>query len=229
MGNLTATQLCDEIRLALGSKPVADWPNTPNCERRLNESLMHLASPRVYRHRELEVEHTTALVTDQAAYTIDLGGVRTLSTVSLVMVNPADPYDRWRIDPLRERRAHELSGRLTAQRPRAYSMWNTSTLELLPAPSAQYNGWTLSLRRIAMPTLFDLTAAPNATSPLHEVWDEALILGAVWRSWRTLKEWKLAEATKAETGQLINEIADRMSVEAEDYDHIVDLHQPTFD
>lgn len=229
MGTLTASEMCDEIRLHLGDKSVADWPNAARCERRLNESLMHLASPRVYRHKELEVEHTTAIVASQSTYTIDLGSVRTLAIDSLVLASPTNSLDRWRLHPIRERHGHVVSGRYSPERPRMYSVWGANQFEVFPEPSSQYAGWTLSLRRIAMPTLFDLTVSPTAVSPLHEVWDEVLVLGAVWRSWRMLKEWKLAEATKAETGQLINEIADRMSVEAEDFDHIVDMHQPLFD
>jgi len=230
VGILTATQMCDEIRLALGQKTVADWPNVDRCERRLNESLLHLTSPRVYRHKELVLTDTsTLLVNSGNTYTISpITGVRMRALDSIVLVNPADRYDRWKLEPISEREGHETHDKRSDGKPFWYSMIDANSVELFPAPSNQYAGYTMSVRRIVYPTRFDLTNSPNAVSQLAEDWDEVLILGAVWRSWRTLKEWKLAEVTKAECGQLINEIADRMTLEAEDFRYPVDLYNPGY-
>lgn len=225
MGIITAAEMCDEIRLHL-NKTETDWPDTV-CQLPLNQSTLHIASPKVYRHKELEdIDVSTTLVADQSNYhTGTLSTQRTAYLDSLVVSDPDNVTDRWRLQPISEREGHLELGRREAGRPRWYTP-KAGSVDLFPAPSDQYEDFILSVRRIVVPTLFDLTTTPNGYSQLHEMWDEAIILGAVWRCWRRLKEWQLAEVTKAETGQLINEIADRMKVEAEDFDNVVDLYNP---
>lgn len=226
MGILTIGEICDEVRLATGVGIEADWPDT-RIQAALNWTIMHLSSPKVYRHKELEDERTIPLVAGTSTYLVNIiDNLRTRSLYNLAVVSPTDPTDRWPLHPLNERKAHDMRGRYQAERPRWWSMWGTTQVELLPTPSTAYDGWNLSVRRLIVPVPINVATDASSTHPFADDWDEAVVLGTIWRTWRTKKDWKQAELCKAEFGQLVNEIKDRLQLEAEAYDGMVDLYNP---
>ncbi len=222
MGTMTASAMGEQVRQNLGNRTTSsgDLPTDVNIVVWLNWSLLHIASPKVYRHRELQVTTTLALATNTSLYTI--GTPETLGIHSVVIRNPSNVTDRSRLTPMRDREAFEISGVNSSSRPTHYSLYGATQIEVLPAPSSGYNAWNLYVRRQVTPTLFTLDGSSllktTETSPLHTVFDEALVEGATWRGWRFLEQWERANQAKTETGQLINEITERIGLDAEDTD-----------
>lgn len=225
MGTMTGVEFYTELKAALGQQTTTSFP-AANAVWCLNFTLDHLASPKVYRHPELQETTTGTLGTGTRLYNI-VGGSsgETIALDSVVIAHPTDTYRRRRLQRLRARDAFEESGRRPNQEPLWYSQWGASQIEVHPAPSATENGWSLLIRRIKAPakwTSGNLTSG-SVVSPYATVWDEAILQGAIWRGWRWLTNWERAEQAKGEFGQLVNEIADRLRVEAEDDDFGPDM------
>lgn len=220
MGTMTGVEMYAALLANLGNRSSTDIPAATALPW-FNWTIDHVASPRIYRHRELEQTTTQALATGTGAYTIAAAtGVLTLAVDSVVIYDPNNVLRRIRLRPLRSRDAHEQSGRYPSSEPYWYSWWGSTQIELLPAPDSAHNGWTLSIRRIKEPTLFtsgNLTSG-SVTTILAREWDEVIVQGATWRGFRGLREWERAEQAKREFGQLINEVAERSAVEHEDVD-----------
>jgi hypothetical protein len=221
MGTMTAIAMGAQVRNNLGGRTTAsgDLPDDTNIVVWLNHALNHIASPRVYRHRELQVTTTLALVTGTADYTIG-SSPETTAVIAAAIRNPSNTTDRHRLHPIRDREAFDISGVAPAGRPYHYALFGATQIEVLPAPSSTYNAWNLYVRRYVVPTQFALTGSTlqAVASPLHTFFDEALIVGATWRGWRFLQDWERADQAKLEFGQVINEVTERMDVEAEDTD-----------
>lgn len=225
MGTMTGAEFYTELKAGLGQQTTTSLP-AANAVWMLNWTLDHLASPRIYRHPELQETTSQTLVTGTALYNI-VGGSsgETIALNSVVIAHPTDTYRRRRLRRLRDRDAFEESGRRPAQEPLFYAQWGSSQIEVLPAPSSNENGWSLFIRRIKAPakwTSANLTAG-SVVSPYATCWDEAILQGALWRGWRWLTNWERAEQAKGEFGQLVNEIAERQRVEAEDDDFGPDM------
>jgi hypothetical protein len=220
-GNISASAMGTQCRLVLGNRSQTDIPDTAAIHW-LNWSLNYLASPQVFRHRELLAYETSlTLATSTATYTIPSGD--TFGVHSVVIRNNSTTTERYRLEPLRERDGFEWSGVPANGRPTHYSQYRgASTIEVHPTPTSAYNGWNLYLLRWKAPTQFTLDGSSllktTETSPLHIAFDEPLFMGMVWRGWRHLREWERAEQAKAEMGQLVNEIKERLNLEGEDTD-----------
>lgn len=219
MGIMTATQFADALRLDMGQRNSTDLPNSV-VERNLNWALYHVSNPQLYDHYELRDTTTQALVTGTDTYLIEAAtSVRTMALRSVVIFDPANPQQRRRLRLRDDRELHEH------WRPNGYPTWyhtawtGQDAITMLPAPSAQYNGWTLSIRRWKSPTAFNLTSGGGSTTPLHYQWDEVILQGAIWRTWRHLKEYEKAELAKAEFATLGREIVNRAQRDAEDRDY----------
>lgn len=219
MGTMTGPEIATLVRGNLGNRSSTDVPDATLLWF-VNWTLLHLASPRVYRHRELQETRSTTLVTGTALYNIVASGSPALAVDSVVIAHPTDSHRRRRLDPMRDRDAFDISGVMTASEPQWYAKWGETQIELLPAPGSTYNAWNLHIRYLAPPTLFVVgdMGSGTTTTPYSPLWDEVVVQGATWRGWRWLREWERAEQAKGEFGQLINETASRVDVEAEDND-----------
>jgi hypothetical protein len=218
-GLITLQTIFDQTRAILGNRNATDLPNATLLPW-TNWTLDQLASPRVYRHPELWDLTSQTLATADRLYTIDTAGspVDTVAILSVVIVSSTDPAQRLRLRPVTLRDGFTDAGRITSGTPVQYSLYSPTEIELYPTPSSTYSTWNLLIRRIKVPTSFTVAGIATEKSPLHRFFDEALVLGTVWRGWRHQKEVLRAEAAKAEFGQVVNEVTDRLSLEAEDRD-----------
>lgn len=218
-GLITLQTIFDQSRAILGNRNVADIPNATMLPW-TNWALDQLSSPRVYRHPELWDLTSQTLVAATRLYTIDTAqaAVDTVAVLSAVIVSSTDATQRIRLRPIRMRDGFAAAGRVTAGTPLEYSLYSATQIELYPTPSSGYSAWNLLIRRIKVATQFTVAGIATEKSPLHRFFDEAIVMGTVWRGWRHLKETLRAEAAKAEFAQCVNEITDRLSLEAEDRD-----------
>ena len=219
MGVMTAAEMAAELRLNLNRPDLTD----AQAGRWLNWSYLHVSSPRIYRHRELITEETSALTTGTRTYVIAANA--SIAVQSVVIHHPdqltvdANRHERYSLHPLRDRAGHDQAGTRANGRPEWYEIAPGGTnLALIPAPSATYNGWTLSVRRIRRPVLLDVAGTPTGTTAIDAPWDEVIVAGATWRGYRALKEPLRSEHWKVEFGQLVNEVTDRVRLEAEDFE-----------
>lgn len=218
-GLLTITNMLDQVRFILGNRTTTDIPNATALVW-INWTIDQLASPRVYRHPELWDLTSQSLTAGTRLYTIDTAGTPadTVAVISVVAVSSTDPAQRVRLRPVRLRDSFEQAGRVASGNLREYSLYSPTQIEVYDTPSTTYTGWNLLVRRIKVPTARLIADIATDKSPLHRFFDEAIVLGAVWRGWRALKEAMRAEQAKSEFGQVVNEIADRLTTEAEDRD-----------
>lgn len=218
-GLLTLQAMVNQTRVILGNRTSTDLSDTVVVAW-YNWTLDQLASPRIYRHPELWDLTSQAFVAGTRLYTIDTAGspTDTVAVLGVVAVSSTDAAQRFRLRPVRLRDGFEMAGRVASGSPRDYSLYSPTQIEVYDTPSTTYTGWNLLIRRVKVPTAFTVAGIATEKSPLHRFFDEAMVLGSVWRGWRALKETLRGEAAKAEFGQVVNEITDRLSFEAEDRD-----------
>jgi hypothetical protein len=218
MGTLTGGQMYNQILDLLG-RTQQDIPAAV-ANVWLNWSLIHLTDPRVYVHRELIEENTQLLSTGLGNYSIAGSNLTvTRAMDSVVIKNPNINSQRYLLWPIREKDQFEITGIYPPNLPRWYSWLPGGTaIDIISAPGATYNNWELHIRRIIYPGAMQIDAFPNLTSVIQPAWDEVLVLGAVWRGWRDRLDYARADTMKKETGQMINEIAERLKQEAKDTD-----------
>ena len=205
MGVATLVQLEDDVRYIVGGYSTTEIGNT-TVDRWLRWAQLHISRPSVYPHRELLTSGTLLLVTSDRDYPFTGFGTSTdnVQTIKLV-VNETRGQ---RLLPLSLRQIEERArpgGTLLTGRPTHYAA-EGNTLYVWPAPNSTHNNDTVRVWFWRKPAA--LAASP--ASELAEEWDEVLVVGATWRAWRYLNLQDRAEIAKAEFGQLINEIADRM-------------------
>jgi hypothetical protein len=220
---MTGVEINNALLANLGNRTVTDVPAATSLVW-INWTMDHIASPRVYRHPELETTTTQLLATGTRTYgSAAATGILSIAIDSVIIFDTANTANRRRLLKIRSRDVHEERLRSGSGEPRHYTRYGSGTtdIEIMPAPDATHNGWTLSVQRIKKPTLYvsgNLTSGSVLTT-FDSQWDEAVVMGATWRGWRALREWERAEAAKKEFGQLVNEIAERQTVEAEDIDY----------
>jgi hypothetical protein len=223
MGVLNAAEIGAQALILAGNLTTTEQPDTRTivC---MNWALDHIASPRVYRHRELQTTSTQTITGGTELYNTKGGSTpETLAVDSVVLYDTNSVGNRHRLIKMRDRDAFEESGVVTSGGlPQFYALWGATQLELLPEPSTAYTGWTLLVRRIQKPTYFTLNVAAlrtTETTPFGREWDEAVCLATAWRILRSRWELVRAAEMRAELGLLINETAERLNVEAEDNDY----------
>lgn len=189
-------------------------------DRLINQTLLHIGRPAIYRHREMEQIYTIALVASQETYSLTpVSGVTTPTTAveSVRIVHLTNREDTKRLDKVRF--DDTFDQRVAVGRPIEYATFSTGTAELRlqPAPSTQVaNDYQLEVARYREPILLSFN---SQTTEYTNDWDEVMVQGAVWRVFRQTNNQERAEVAKVEFAQLIAEVTDRVNYEARDKDH----------
>lgn len=205
MGVSTRSTLIEQIRYSLDNRQdltdvqIMLW---------LDWTLYHITNPKVYVHQGLKAYDTVVLAAGTAEYNLTgttyVIGVRNTTASSGY---PLVPKGRsW----FRQRR-QDQTGRPNYYMRDTDGDYVTQTLKVYPVPSAEYGGQELEVEEIARPIPFAL--AGDVVSPLEWEWDEVLVLGGIWRGWRHLRNYPLADRAKADYAAMINEIGDVWDVE----------------
>lgn len=206
MGAMTLVQMEDDVRYVVGGYTTTELSNTL-VDRWLRWSLLHVGRPGIYEHRELFTSGTVTMATNDRDYGFTTFGTTNdnVQAVSLV-VNESRGQRFGRMSLRQFEESSRLgTGAFQQGRPSHYMIAGTN-LYVYPAPSATYNGDTVRV-------WFWRKPAALAASPAHELaedWDEVIVAGATWRAFRYLNLQDRAEIAKAEFGQLVNEVGDRL-------------------
>lgn len=228
MGTLTLQQLRDEARFQLGGRTIDDLPDT-RIDIWLDWAYKHIARPGIFPHRSLLASGTLTLVQSDPEYAFtDLSSVTANSQVVAIrgVINETQGY-RLRprtIRQLDEVRLDSSGSPRESSRPILYAVESTNLL-LHPAPNGTAAGDTIRVRYWAE---IGTLATSGAASTLPNDWDEVIVQGATWRGFRALQIPDRAELAKIEFGQLINEVSDRLRLDALEEKHFeteVDIEQ----
>lgn len=200
MGVLTKLGMVDEVRYQMENRQDI---SATRIKRWLDWAYLHVSMPNIYRHRQLQDTEDIALVLADDTYTLASDITAVYSVANTTKGYRLEPQDiRW-FDELRQ---------IDAQ-PRVYSLWG-NVLHIRGRPTSAEAGDNLRIRHWARP---DLSAfGDNDETILDQVWDEVVILGAVWRGWRTLNRPDMEDLAREVFSLSINEIVDIDRVEGED-------------
>jgi hypothetical protein len=205
MGAQTLQSMRDDVRFVAGGYDSTVLSDTV-VDRWLRWAQLHVSRPNVYEHRELFTSGTATLATSTRTYAFTTFGTTTDNVQAVALVVNETRGNRLRPLSLRQLEEASRSGStLIAGRPTHYSLVG-NTMYVYPTPNAAHNGDSVRVWFWRKPTA--LAASP--ASELAEEWDEVIVAGATWRAFRYLNLQDRAEVAKAEFGQLINEVGDRL-------------------
>lgn len=225
MGTMTRETMRDAVREGLGHRK-SDEVSSTRVDRWIDWAYRHVTRPTVHPHREMKTRATTALVQGDA----DLGMNSDFGiTDFLAVIDVADTTDGIRYRPMTVRERDDTDTSIEG-RARFYTLFydaaaSETVLLLDRPPNSQDAGNTLQLRYWREPPDF---AGDSDTTVLLPDWDEVIVVGALWRGWRAMGSVERAEVMKAEFGQLVNEVSERLRLDAEDEGGRlveVDLHE----
>ncbi len=174
----------------------------------INQTLLHVSKPEVYRHPQLETTELVTMVAGTSTYALAntrtrfVEGVR--NTRALQGYQLLKKNKRW----LRERVQDTLG------RPSHYTTFGTlgveNNIQVWPTPDAS---WTddLEVEEYLVPVLLTGDADP---SPFSDDWDEILIAGGTWRGFRDLQKFVTADSYRETYANLVNELVGRDKLEA---------------
>jgi hypothetical protein len=221
MGAMTDGQMVVEVRLAVGN-PSETALSTTRIYRYLDWAYRHVCRPNVHPHREMRVSTTFTIATGKREYRLKTDiGIQDFYSMH-ALTNETQAY---RLVPMDMRRQEE--GMIPNTRPCWYDLDYTTVTEepqilLYPNVSSTNNGQTMRLRYWRQPP--DFAGGGSTTTVLVEDWDEVIVVGAIWRSWRHQRAYERAELVKAEFGQLTNEIGNRLRDDLQDKDWEIAAH-----
>ncbi len=168
----------------------------------VNWAYLHVANPKIYRHNELQATQSITLVagTDTYALADALFAIDSVSNTThghKLWPNTIDDFD--------------LSPQTTGS-PRQYARWGRN-LHLRSNPAAADAGDNIQVRYLAEPTVL---SGDTDLTVIDGIWDEVIIVGAVWRGWRALNRPDREEISRAAFAAQINDVKEVRDVEAED-------------
>lgn len=226
MGALTETDFQSELVYMLDGR---DDIVAARRLRWLNQTLLHVAMPSIYRHRELELTDSFALATDDIDYSITeatlgrklwvLYDVFYIAGTSLTDVT----LRRERLQSVGMRKMDLITTRATGE-PNKYALWG-ETLFTDTRPTASENGNLIALRGYWSPTLM---TSGGGSHELRAEWDEVILYGAQWRAWKALGLVERAELAKEDFASMMNEITNQRRLDAEDPGRTVAFAQPDY-
>jgi hypothetical protein len=201
-GVLTLIEMQSELRYALDNR--ADLTMT-QLNRWLDWSYYQVSMPDVYRHRELQGTQNITTISGTYQYAIN-DDAYAIYTVRNTTVG-------FKIRPRSYQYIQELTRH--AGRVAFYCLWNRQ-LVVFPTPDSGNAGQVLDVAYFKRPESLTAAVSTNPASILAPEWDEVIVLGAIWRGWRSLNRPELAVEAKETYGLMINEITKSLIVDGED-------------
>lgn len=220
MGTMDLSELRDATRWALDNKQNL---TKAQLDRWINWTYLHVSMPRIYKHRGLQFSQDATLVTDQVTYDLHtlfapavLWGIH-----SVVYVEGSASSDY----SVRRRRLRQTDIRFVDEQvlgqgePTEYAIYGGGTngghtLFMNHRPGSNEAGNVVLIRGWQAPTKLSLS---SDTTVLHELFDEAIVVGATWRGWRELARPERSEPARLNFGALMNEIQSVEALDAEDW------------
>jgi hypothetical protein len=217
MGDMQLLEMRDALRYSIFNR--ADLTN-PQLNRWINWGYTHLCQPRVFRHRELQIDtgNLVTLVTGQIQYDITAATLGMSVPFLYEVVYVAGP-DSGNLNTRRRKLrggqdVREFAMNNLAQgEPTHYALYGTDLWVNL-RPATTQNGHVVVIRGWREP-------APLTSDDQHTVirglFDEVILLGARWRAYRELGRYDLAEIAKADFVGMLGDMQEPWSSDAEDW------------
>lgn len=206
MGVMTLGNFRSEVRYRLGNRN--DISNS-RIDQWVNWAYFHLAQPSIHEHRSLQITGTPiSLVQGTNEYDVLPATIAFITSVSY-------PTRRTLLDHVSinwmDRR--DLT---TQAQPSHYALFGESSagasrIIIYPTPSSTEAATTLTVRGVREPSVLTGVSGSNI-SEYRYVWDEAIVLGAVWRGWRDLSLPQAADA-REEFSAIVNDITNQLRFE----------------
>jgi hypothetical protein len=181
----------------------------------LNFAYRHVSRPEVFPHLELfDEEQFTMTTSGEYTFTnavLAVRSVRNISATSPYKLNLVS--QEWMDDRTQtagQPRYFHSTGRAPATLGDYKNTPATRYIQIYPTPSSEFVGKTLEARTILEPVLL---ADASSVTDLHEIWDEPIIAGAIWRGWLNIGNIPRADIAKEAYVQLVNEVMDQLSLE----------------
>ena len=192
MGLNTLAEMRTDLALMLDSREEAD-PNTTagqtRLDRYLNWSYLRIQLPTTFEHVELMTTQTVTLVTSTASYSI------TPWAIDHVRYNNFEKLLR----PMSRTQLSNIT--IPSGQPSRFARW-ANTLYLDYIPTSTQNGHTLTIYGWLQPAVL---ATSSAASSVNTVWDEAIVVGAAWRGWRSMGDHPKSDVYREEYAALVND------------------------
>ena len=204
-GTLTFTQFQDRVRYRLDQRTDTDDLPEEQVQQWINWAYEHVSMPNVYYHHELQSTQNITLTTD-ADYGLndDVWGIYDVS----------DTTFGYFLEPRDIRYFDERP--ITDGQPREFARWQRR-IHVRGRPIVGSGvGDNVQIRYWLRP---DPLADPSDQTVLHPVWDESIVVGAVWRAWRDLNQPDRAEIAREEFGLLVNEVVQVQKIEGQNWKH----------
>lgn len=218
MGDLTLATMRDALTYDLFQRTDL---TTSQKDRWINWSYRHVSMPRVFRHRELQIDtqNLITLVTGQVSYDISAAtlGMEVPYVYDVTYVDGPNAADLTR----RRRKLYggqdirEFENSYLAQgEPTHYALYGPNTLYINMRPTVTQNGNVVRLRGWRVPMAL---TDPAHTTVLLATFDEVILLGARWRGFRSLGRTEMAELAKGDFVGLLNDMQVPWTSDAEDW------------
>ncbi len=216
MGTDTLTNMRDSVTFEMHSR--TDLTNG-SLDRWINAAYTHISMPNVFRHHELESTKTIAMITDDIDYSIAALNFWSVRQVSHFKgTSTAVTVARQRLEPM-DITQFDDQGQLGTGAPSRWLIEGTQ-LFLDKRPTTNENTQLLQLRGYLIPTVLSAT---SDVTVLSRIWDEVIILGAVWRGLRGTNQPAEAEIAKLNYAEMIREVVQAHQLEAEVAGQAVDV------
>jgi hypothetical protein len=222
MGEMTREEFDDQLIEDLKNRGDGVFAEARRL-RWIDHTYNHVSSPKVFRHRQLYANYTATLATGVNEYSISAATVGfQFNAIIDVFHIEAAAY----APTARKRRLFPRAGRwfddqtLVAGIPSVYSVEAPGDvvageiIKISSIPRVDENNQLLRLRGWREPAIL---VADATTTVIPRVWDEVISLGAKWRAERDLGYKLDAETTLQDYAALINDVAQRETIEGEDW------------
>ena len=223
MGVMTLPDMRTELQeLHLKNRSDVTGVTDTRLDRWINWAYDHVSHPSVFQHPQLRDTYEFSLATGTNEYGISPAATSFQITVTISVTYYYDttisPNTRRR--KLRPRDIRWFDDRtINTGPPSIYAIDDDETLFISPVPTSVENGNQVRIRLYKEPTYMTGTAA----TVLTRYWDEVILQGAKWRALRDMEYLGEAEVAKQEYAAMINEVAERRRMDAEDYGWRVDV------
>jgi len=191
-------------------------------DRWINMAYSHLTHPTVHRFHELQHESSITLATDDNEYGLDSTtlGYEINGVIGVYYLDSTSVSNTARKRKLSPRSIEWFDQRtLTTGEPSVYAVYG-SNLYISPVPTSTQNSDLLRLRTWRKPA--DLSAITDVTV-IPSVWDQVILMGARYMAELDLGYRELAEMSKQNYAQMINEFDDAFQFESEDWQQEVQI------
>lgn len=195
MGNLTFTQATEEVKIAVANRTDIDT----QIERALNFAYIDVAT--TFRHYELEVLRQATLTSAVRRYTLP-SDLRTILSVR-------DDTNGCKLEKVNYTEFDVQATRGSGPAKRYARFGNIIELDPTPAAAA-----TLLLRH----TLRVPEVSGSSVFLTSAEWDEAIVLGAIWRIMKRLNEHEKAESAKNDYYEFVTTRTSPHAIDEEELD-----------